>query len=271
MCKNCWRFCFLKKKPGQFAENFEEGERLFLLQVSYETASSGGPHPAASAASGEDAGSDEPCRLITRMQKEARQLLDLLSDLPWTHGEDVRRASLAKLLLYPVLKQKQTRADGTMVAGSVDLDTSEAMFGNALDLAQWAREYIGVGAPKQTLGEGQFEEAMHWLQHGCFEVHWMENKELKESIQLLDENTCTTVLNRKEKDDIRKTRREVFKIFKFHLKQLFSNQCCVVGSCIFVVRWYAWWLHSGGFVVVWLRGWVSHVHTNTPQDKKNKM
>ena len=214
--------CLHKKQIGQSVVHVEAAspERIFVIQVIDEAgadafSSNINPTAEASATVGEDASSggahpagiqDAPVTLVSA----ARVLLKLIAEA--SHDQEHGGEQLASLLLYPVLRHKQTRADGTKVAGPVDMKATVRLLEDALMLAQKARRHVDVDTATKTLSTPQFEKAHKWLQRECFEKHFMHNETLKERIRELDE--CPDQLSKKQKTSVRGSRRSAFKAFK---------------------------------------------------------
>ncbi len=194
--------CLHKKQIGRSVVHVEGAspERIFVIQVIDEAgaASSGGAHPAGI--------QDAPVTLVSA----ARVLLKLIAEA--SHDQEHGGEQLASLLLYPVLRHKQTRADGTKVAGPVDMKATVRLLEDALMLAQKARRHVDVDTATKTLSTPQFEKAHKWLQRECFEKHFMHNETLKERIRQLDE--CPDQLSKKQKTSVRGSRPSAFKAFK---------------------------------------------------------
>ena len=83
-----------------------------------------------------------------------------------------------------------------------------AMLTTTLDLANNARYSAGVERDKQTLSGHQFKLAYNWLQHECFEKHYISNERIVKEIQELDDGKFK---HGKEKKRIHDDRRGAFK------------------------------------------------------------
>ena len=93
-----------------------------------------------------------------RRKKRAADMMQLLSELSTEDDMEVYN-----LLLYPVLRKKQTRADGVALAGPVDMTATVKLLETAIDFTTRARAEVDVHEDGVELTDAQFGIAHNWL------------------------------------------------------------------------------------------------------------
>lgn len=172
-----------------------------------------GEHPDETSDGAHLTGNNRPLEVTDKPR--AQVLIELLSDIASREPEESNREKWASYMrLNPVVTSIH-RKDGTQVIGPVDITATLQVLEIALKIAEEARKHVGVTSPDRTLSDDERGKANRWLQHECFEPHFMINTELKQMITLCDANP--DAFGGARLKQLREKRRGAFKVWKFGL------------------------------------------------------
>ena len=166
---------------SQLEERRETNDGDDLAAWKYTDETSGGAHLA-----GNNGSQRETAKPRAQMYMEFLSKLTLLSERQPNWKMDWEYCTL-HLHLQPVAQNSQ-RKDGTQVFGPVDMQATLQRLDGALKIAEEARKQVGVTSHDQTLTNQQRATALHWLQHECFEKHFMKNPALSRIMIEFDAN-----------------------------------------------------------------------------------